>query len=351
MNRLLDGLSWSGMALVVAFCALASLEAILSPDAGVVGNGASDIAFAWLTRLPVFLVSGLSVLITAVLVFNAAGAVGRLKTGMVIVAGVTACVVAAAMRYLVGAIPAGEGPQFIVTVFIAWVLPAAAFVIGYAYYLHARAAAEAADAADVRRAALHKQQLETRMRLLHAQIEPHFLFNTLSNVRRLCQNDAAAGRAMLAQLTRYFRAALPLMRGEHATLGDEVELAAAYLGVQKVRMGSRLAVTIDVPGELQAARVPAMMLATLIENAIKHGIGPLTEGGAIRIAAERIGDTLAVSVADTGRGFAGASGSGVGLANIRARLSALYGERAALEIAANSPRGVVARIVLPWTPR
>jgi sensor histidine kinase YesM len=351
MNRLLDGLSWSGIALVAAFCGLASLEAILSPDAGVVGNGANDVLLAWLTRLPVFLVSGLSVLITAVVVFNAAGAVGRLKTGMVIVAGVTACVVASAMRYLVGAIPAGEGAQFIVTVFIAWVLPAAAFVIGYAYYLHARAAADAADAADVRRAALQKQQLETRMRLLHAQIEPHFLFNTLSNVRRLCQNDAAAGRAMLAQLTRYFRAALPRMRGEHATLGDEVELAAAYLGVQKVRMGARLQVAIDVPDELRAAPVPAMMLATLIENALKHGVGPLTEGGSIRIGAERRGDMLVVAVADTGRGFTRASGSGVGLANIRARLAALYGDRAALEIKSHSPRGVRAAITLPWTGR
>ena len=351
MNRLLDGLSWSGIALIATFCAISSLEATLSPDAGIVGSGAPDVVLAWLARLPVFLVSGLTVLITAVVVLNAAGAAGRLKIGMVIVAGVTAGVAAAAMRYLVGAIPVGEGPRFMVSIFITWVLPAAAFVTGYAYYLHARAAAEAADAAHVRRAALQKQQLETRMRLLHAQIEPHFLFNTLSNVRRLCQNDAVAGRAMLAQLTRYFRAALPRMRGEHATLGDEVELAAAYLGVQKVRMGSRLAVTIDVPAELQAARVPAMMLATLIENAIKHGIGPLTEGGEIRIAAERSGDTLVVSVGDTGRGFAGASGSGVGLANIRARLAALYGERAALEIAANSPRGVVARILLPWTQR
>jgi len=100
---------------------------------------------------------------------------------------------------------------------------------------------------------------------------------------------------------------------------------------------------------LLEARVPSMMLATLVENAIKHGIGPLAEGGAIRVAAAREGETLVLSVADTGRGFAAASGSGVGLANIRARLGAQYGERATLRLEAGSPRGVVATIKLPLT--
>jgi len=92
-----------------------------------------------------------------------------------------------------------------------------------------------------------------------------------------------------------------------------------------------------------------MMLATLVENAIKHGIGPLAEGGAIRVAAAGESETLVLSVADNGHGFAAASGSGVGLANIRARLVAQYGEQATLRFEANSPRGVVATIRLPWT--
>jgi LytS/YehU family sensor histidine kinase len=152
---------------------------------------------------------------------------------------------------------------------------------------------------------------------------------------------------MLAQLSRYLRAALPRMREHETALADEIDLVSAYLGVQKIRMGERLDSSIDAPPALLAARVPPMMLATLVENAVKHGIGPLAEGGAIRIKAERAGDTLTLSVADNGRGLIAASGSGVGLANIRARLAALYGERAALRLEANSPRGVVATVSLP----
>jgi signal transduction histidine kinase len=346
---LIDGLSWSALALVLAFCALASLEAILAPSAGVVGSGGADMVLAWLSRIAIFMVSGITVLITALVVLNAAGRAGRLKPALAVAAAVAGCLVASVTRYVIGATPVAEGPAFMVSTFISWFLPAAALVTGYVFYLHTRAVREQANAAELRRAALEKQQLETRLRLLQAQIEPHFLFNTLSNVRRLCQSDAVAGRAMLAQLTRYLRAALPRMRDHDASLADEIELVAAFLGVQKIRMGARLESLIDVPESLLHARVPSMMLATLVENAIKHGIAPLAEGGTIRVAAAREDETLLLSVADTGHGFAAASGSGVGLANIRARLGALYGEGATLRLEANSPRGVVATVTLPWT--
>src|SRR5439155_363079 len=186
-------------------------------------------------------------------------------------------------------------PAFIVSAFISWFIPAAALVAGYVFYLHTRAVREQVDAAELQRAALEKQQLETQLCLLQAQIEPHFLFNTLSNVRRLCQSDAGAGRAMLAQLARYLRAALPRMRDHEVSLADEIELVSAFLGVQKIRMGARLESSIDVPAPLLEARVPSMMLATLVENATKHGIGPLAEGGAIRVAAARDGETLVLS--------------------------------------------------------
>ncbi len=201
--------------------------------------------------------------------------------------------------------------------------------------------------AESERHQLEKNLLEAKLALMQAQVEPHFLFNTLSNVRRLCQSDAVAGRAMLGQLARYLRAALPRMREQETTLGEEIDLISAYLGVHQIRMGARLETSIDAPAPLLAARVPPMMLATLVENAIKHGIAPLAEGGAIRVSAQRSGDTLALTVADTGRGLVEGSGSGVGLANIRARLATLYGERAALRLEANSPRGVVALITLP----
>jgi LytS/YehU family sensor histidine kinase len=152
---------------------------------------------------------------------------------------------------------------------------------------------------------------------------------------------------MLAQLIRYLRAALPRMRNQDVTLADELELVRAYLGVQQIRMGERLRTTIEAPAALLGAPLPPMMLATLVENAIKHGIGPLAEGGAIRVAAEREGEALVLSVADNGRGFAAASGTGVGLANIRARLAALYGAKASLRLEANSPRGVVATVRIP----
>src|SRR4029077_13624247 len=113
--------------------------------------------------------------------------------------------------------------------------------------------------------------------------------------------------------------------------------------------GARLESSIDVPAPLLEARVPSMMLATLVENAIKHGIGPLAKGGAIRVAAAREDGTLLLSVADNGHGFATASGTGVGLANIMARLVPHFGEEASLRLEANSPRGVVATIQLPWT--
>jgi len=113
-------------------------------------------------------------------------------------------------------------------------------------------------------------------------------------------------------------------------------------------MGARLETSIDAPPALLEARVPPMMLATLVENAIKHGIAPLAEGGAIRISAQKADGALKLTVADTGRGLAAAaSGTGVGLANIRARLAALYGERADLRLEANAPRGVAAIITLP----
>src|SRR5712671_4849125 len=128
-----------------------------------------------------------------------------------------------------------------VMVFLSWIGAGAILVTGYVSYLRILATQEETRVAELRRGALETQQLATRLRLLQAQVEPHFLFNTLSNVRRLCQSDAAAGRAMLAQLTRYLRGALPRMRENETTLAEEIELVSAYLGVQKIRMGARLA--------------------------------------------------------------------------------------------------------------
>src|SRR5262249_32122331 len=130
-------------------------------------------------------------------------------------------------------------------------------------------------------------------------------------------------------------------------LAAEAELVDAYLRIHRVRMGERLAYSVQLPADLRDARLPPMMLLTLVENAIKHGIDPLVEGGRVEISAELRDAALRVEVADNGRGLASAEGTGIGLANIRARLSMLYGGRASLSFAHRQPRGFVASLQLP----
>jgi LytS/YehU family sensor histidine kinase len=189
--------------------------------------------------------------------------------------------------------------------------------------------------------------MEAHLSALQAQIEPHFLFNTLANVKRLYETVPTQGREMLASLINYLRAALPSMRQSGSTLERELELARSFLTILKMRMRERLDFSIENDSSLGGARVPPMVLPTLVENAIKHGLSPLPEGGRIDIRALRDGDDLVVEVRDDGTGFTGSGGSGVGLANTRSRLAALYGGRAGLELASATPRGVIARVRLP----
>ncbi|MBI3347342.1 MAG: histidine kinase [Burkholderiales bacterium] len=199
------------------------------------------------------------------------------------------------------------------------------------------------------REALKAQQTEAQLSALHAQIEPHFLFNTLANVKRLYETQPERGRNMLVALIAYLRAALPGMRRHESTLADELELVRHYLAILQMRMGERLSFDIAAPPELLTARLPTLVLPTLVENAIKHGLSPLPEGGRIEISAHPMADGgVTIEVADNGQGFGAASGgTGVGLANTRARLAARFGDAAVLELEAARPRGVVARVRLP----
>jgi sensor histidine kinase YesM len=199
--------------------------------------------------------------------------------------------------------------------------------------------------------ALSAAALEARLTVLQAQIEPHFLFNTLANVRRLCEVDPERGRRMLGSLLDYLRAALPAMRRSSTALAEEFELVRAYLTVLQHRMGERLRFNIELSDRLADAPIPPLILPTLVENAIRHGLAPLPEGGTITVNAVREDGHVVVRVADDGAGFQAASGSGVGLANTRARLSALFGSAAGLSLQANRPRGVVAEVRLPITNR
>lgn len=217
-------------------------------------------------------------------------------------------------------------------------------------WLYVRTEAEHAAALEqvaIDSARMDEQTAEARLQMLEAQIEPHFLFNTLATIRRLYETDLANGARMLANLKAYLAIALPQLRTSTSTLGREVDHAVAYLGIQEIRMGRRLAYGIDVPHDLRDVRMPPLMLVTLVENAIKHGLGPLPEGGRIDVRASHVGDKLRVDVADTGQGFAKSGGGGTGLANTRARLAAQFGTDASLSLAINAPRGVIATLLLP----
>jgi signal transduction histidine kinase len=218
-------------------------------------------------------------------------------------------------------------------------------------WLYVRAEAEQASALEqvaLDSARMDQQAAEARLQVLEAQIEPHFLFNTLANVKRLYDTDRVNGARMLRNLREYLAIALPQMRATESTLGREIDHVTAYLNIQQIRMGRRLAFTIDVAEPLRNARMPALMLVTLTENALKHGLAPSREGGRIDLRASTEGDRLRVQVADTGQGFVKSAGGGTGLANIRARLAVLFGNAASLSLALNAPRGVIATIVLPY---
>jgi len=206
---------------------------------------------------------------------------------------------------------------------------------------------EAMQRAEIDRADFEREMAEARLQMLRAQIEPHFLFNTLANVRRLYDTERAAGATMLENLMRYLEMALPQIRENESTLGRDAELVEAFLRIQQIRMGRRLVFNIDISERLRLHPVPPMMLLTLVENAIKHGLTPSTDGGVLRISARHDGDRLILSVADTGVGFAPGSGAGTGLSNIRARLAAQFGGRASLAIENNELGGVTAMVALP----
>ncbi|HRO62228.1 histidine kinase [Thermomonas sp.] len=196
--------------------------------------------------------------------------------------------------------------------------------------------------------ATEKELSEARLHLLHAQVEPHFLYNTLASAQLLTRSDPARAEAMLGHLIQYLRRSLPNAEDEMSTLGTELERALAYLEILKIRMGERLNVQTDIPDELRATPLPAMMLQTLVENAIKHGLEPRTGGGTVWLRARRDDAGVAVTVADDGDGFnSKTSGTGIGLKNVRERLRLRYNGAANLSVAANFPRGVAATLTVP----
>lgn len=187
----------------------------------------------------------------------------------------------------------------------------------------------------------------TQLQLLRAQIEPHFLFNTLANIRSLARIDRAGAVQLIDRVMSYLEAALPQLRAAESSLGEEMALVDAYLAIYQVRMGSRLGYEVALPAMLASERIPTMLLLTLVENALKHGVNAALDGGRIHVSARLEDDALVLEVADSGRGLAGPLGLGEGLANARMRLLLRYGAGATLSLAAAEPRGVVATVRIP----
>ena len=215
--------------------------------------------------------------------------------------------------------------------------------------------AETEAALDKARAeATRRQTMQAQLQLLQAQIEPHMLFNTLANLQGMIALDPERAQAMLDQLIQYLRATLSSSRAHSTTLAQEFALIDAYLGLMSVRMGARLAYTLELPAALRAQSIAPMLLQPLVENAIIHGLEPHIDGGQVHVSARVDAGLLDIRVSDTGLGLdaarAGSSGTGLGVANTRERLLALYGAQAGLTLAPNPPGGAVARLTFPIDP-
>jgi two-component sensor histidine kinase len=216
----------------------------------------------------------------------------------------------------------------------------------------ARSAESAADSE-----ALSRQLAEAKLQAMQAQVEPHFLFNTLAAVEHLIETDPPRAASMQRNLIAYLRSVLPNLRQSDSTLGREAEISRNYLEILKVRMESRLEFQIEIPAGLESAAMPPLMLQSLVENAIEHGLEPKPEGGTISIIAGVRDGQLVITVADTGAGINAAavnrpnnenSERGIGLGSIRERLNALFDGRGRLIIEANQPAGTRAILEFPY---
>lgn len=198
------------------------------------------------------------------------------------------------------------------------------------------------------RSELERQAVDARLHLLQAQVAPHFLFNTLANVQALVDSGSSQASSVLGSLISYLRAAVPRLGEADTDLGQELELARAYLQLMQMRMPDRLQFGIDIDGRLLALRCPPLSLLSLVENAVRHGIDPSEVGGRIDIEVRRVDDRCRLRVRDTGIGLQPDSrGLGTGLSTLRERLRLAFGDAASLRLSAVEPHGLCADIELP----
>ena len=245
----------------------------------------------------------------------------------------------------------------------AWVVGQSALPAAFALAMHlpallARLREGARHAAHVERARqaatlaeLSRQVTQAQLKALQAQVEPHFLYNTLASAQYLVRHDPAQADRLLTHLGDWLRHALPSMREPLSTLEREFALARSYLEIMRLRTGGRLDVDVALADELRGHPFPPLMVATLVENAVKHGVEPVARPVRVRLRASLVAGALQVEVVDDGAGLDPAApartGEGVGLANLRDRLAALYEGAAALSVEAGVPLGVAARIRIP----
>jgi hypothetical protein len=225
------------------------------------------------------------------------------------------------------------------------------FGVAISYFFYSRVTIAEKEAA-LQQSALdtaeaERRRAEAELKALQAQIEPHFLFNTLSNIAGLIDSDPATAKRMLTSFTGYLRGSLDRTRAGGGTVGEELEMVRRYLEIMAIRMGDRLRWVIDLPDDLAAAALPPLTLQPFVENALQHGLGPRPEGGEIRIVVRRDGHDLVIEVIDTGVGLDTSAVPGVGIANVRARLAALHGARSDVVLAPVVPHGVRATVRVP----
>lgn len=231
-----------------------------------------------------------------------------------------------------------------------WAAPSLAATLVYTWLLFNRSAS--AQAAHTLQLQLETDLLATatdraELAMLEAQIEPHFLFNTLAHVKRQYRLDAVAADQMLTALIDYLEQAIPALQRADWRIGDELGLIQVYLEILQQRFAGRLEFAIHVSAADQLTPLPALTIATLVENAVRHGLAPKAEGGQLIITVARAGDALHICVADNGVGLRKTSGSGLGLATVRARLRSRFGNRTALLVEPQSSGGVRASIRIP----
>ena len=207
---------------------------------------------------------------------------------------------------------------------------------------------------ELERSEFARDALDSRLRLLQAQVEPHFLFNTLANVRELVDSRSPKASKVLGSLIAYLRAAVPNLNNTATTMGQELELVRAYLELMHMRMPDRLQFSFHVDDATLKIQCPPMSLLTLVENAVRHGIDPSEQGGQIDVSVQLQNGRCLAQVRDTGIGLAqdahgthSSKGLGTGLANLRERMALVFADDAQLRLSSLNPHGFCAELNFP----